>query len=767
VFPFVNPEKSTQEKLMKFSIVHCLVALGLTSFLGLSLGSSLNQASAQESRKLDLSYRFFDQQINLVERPDQRAVQLKSTVNTRLLKPAFIQLQEALAGTPAGSRNPKPQDPLAVEVRPLGNNFALLQLPATRARGFEDNLTQRLQQDFVQATLPVLQRQGTDGQGESVIVNDELVISVEPGTSAADLKTLLTRYGLETVRPLRFSKNRYLVRSKTETGIAILGLSNRLAGVSGIQSASPNFIQVLSYQPRGSNGVGQVNPAPQSATNLQTLKELVSRSRAKGPFSGSLLPLQWHLDSRGRSKQAMVRTDVRAVEAWDKSREGKGVLVAVIDSLIQWDHPDLNATVYEVPSDTPGLLPGEKQGWDFSGNSQTCGVSGQAQSCVMGDPDTRISDAELAVMLPYFQNTFTRSNEQILSTYQRMAEAIRSRNPKMPAREVARIIRAYIQGDIAGEFHGTWSAGVVAAQPGAPVGSPTSGGTIAASQTPEGGRFGAVGVAPRAKILPVRVFAVGGSLNSTALIDAVGYAAERGVDVINMSLGGLLPNQALVDQIFAVLDANPKLTIVASAGNESLDGVGFPAAIPGVISVGATNLEGQRSPYSSFGGRLDLVAPGGDTSLRQAGGILTTGGTFLPGFWRGIEAPKYAWGPALDPLGQYVQVQGTSFSAPAVAGVVALMKGADPERRLTREQIIRILAETASYGPLKVTQADANRYRLNSAVGFGTVKDFSFVRPSGVEKRPEVVSSEQYYFGKGLVNAAAAVAAVQQVLGTP
>jgi serine protease len=751
---------------MKCFISHCLVALSLTSSLGLSLGILLTQASAQESRKSELSYRFFNQQINLVERPDQRAVQLKPTANTRGVKPAFIRLQEALAGAPAGSRDPNPQASLGVEVRPLGNNFALLQLPATRGRGFEDNLTQRLQQEFVQTTLPVLQRQ--EGQGESVIVNDELVISVEPGISAANLKTLLTRYGLEMIRPLRFSKNRYLVRSKTENGTAILGLSNRLAGVSGIQSASPNFIQVLSYQPRGSNN-GQVKPEPQATTDLQNLKDSVARARVKGPFPGSLLPLQWHLDSRGRSKQAMVRTDVRAVEAWEKSREGKGALVAVIDSFIQWDHPDLNASIYEVPSDTLGLLPGEKWGWDFSGNTQICVVPAQTQTCVTGDPDTRISDAELAVMRPYFQNTFTLSNEEILSSYQRMAGAIRSRNPKMPPRDIAQTIRDYIQGDIAGEFHGTWSAGIVAAQPGTRmpmgVGVPAPGGTIVASRTPEGEQFGAVGVAPRAKILPVRVFAVGGSLTSTALIDAVGYAAERGVDVINMSLGGLLPSQPLVDQIFAVLDANPKLAIVASAGNESLDGVGFPAAIPGVISVGATNLEGQRSPYSSFGGRLDVVAPGGDTSLRQVGGILTTGGTFLSGFWQGIKAPKYAWGPALDPLGQYVQVQGTSFSAPTVAGVVALMKGADPERRLTREQITRILVETASYGPLKVTQADANRYRLNSAVGFGTSKDFSFLRPSGTEKRPEVVSPNQYYFGKGLVNAAAAVAAVQKAVG--
>jgi serine protease len=53
------------------------------------------------------------------------------------------------------------------------------------------------------------------------------------------------------------------------------------------------------------------------------------------------------------------------------------------------------------------------------------------------------------------------------------------------------------------------------------------------------------------------------------------------------------------------------------------------------------------------------------------------------------------------------------------------------------------------------------------AIGFGTSKNFSFQRPSGTEKRPEVVSPNQYYFGKGLVNVAAAVAAVQKEVGTP
>jgi serine protease len=244
-----------------------------------------------------------------------------------------------------------------------------------------------------------------------------------------------------------------------------------------------------------------------------------------------------------------------------------------------------------------------------------------------------------------------------------------------------------------------------------------------------------------------------------SLVEAIGYASDRGAQVINMSLGGLLPDQELTDQIFQILDNNPNLVIVASAGNESLDGVGFPSAIPGVLSVGSTNISGNCSFYSSYGGRLDVVAPGGETNQNALGGVLTTGGTWVSSFWEGADAPKYTWEPALDALGKYVRVQGTSFSSPNVAGVVALMRGENAN--INRENLIAILKRTASYEGLEISSSDANKYRLQAAIGFSTVKDFPFVRPSGIYTSPTPISAMQYYFGSGLVNAEAAVKAVQ------
>ncbi|MGB5972990.1 MAG: S8 family serine peptidase, partial [Nodosilinea sp.] len=441
--------------------------------------------------------------------------------------------------------------------------------------------------------------------------------------------------------------------------------------------------------------------------------------------------LHWHLDSTAFRGTHQPRTDVRAAEAWAQGTRGEGVVVAVIDSLIQWDHPDLAHSLYSVPDTQADRLPGEVHGWDFSSGEVTC----QDDLCAIGDADTRISEAELNLVQPHFQNTFTLSDADLLAEYSRLAERVRNARPELSNRQIASLIRSWIQSEISAEFHGTWSSGVIAA-------------------SPQGDRS-AIGVAPEAEILPVRVFGLGGEVTVAALVEAIGYAADRGADVINLSLGGLLPDRELTDQVMAVLDAYPDLVIVASAGNDSLDGVGFPAAIPGVVSVGATTLDDKRTFYSSYGGGLDVVAPGGDTSQVSMFGILTTGGTWVPGFWSGIEPPASAWGPSLDPMGHYVQVQGTSFSAPATSGVVALALAANGE--LTREQVTSLLRTTSTYEGLALTQSETNQYRLQAEVGMGTALENQILRPTGIFSFPPPVSPEQYYFGWGLVNAAAAV----------
>lgn len=684
----------------------------------------------------DLYYYFYNQRIPLNLQANQIAVAFKpAATNTR--DPGdlpYLQLLRVLQGEPSSntrSSRTASTTPLNVQVQPLGSQYALIEF-TDNTRSTRAAVQERLQQPYVETTLPVLTRPDSD---DTILLPNEIVLSLEPNLSESQKQLLLVRYDLEIVRPLRFSRDRYLVRSKTATGTDVLAVANQLNGAVGIQSATPNFVQSIPYRTVSDLREMTAADVPNAQGLLDTLLATLPPVQ-DSPFLSNLLPLQWHLDSTPQRGQLLPRTDIQAVEAWQNSNDGEGAVVAVIDSLIQWDHPDLAANLYTVDEGSEAL-PGEVHGWDFSNPQVSCDA---ADVCVAGDPDTRISPAELAILRPHFQNTFQLSDAELLQEYESLAQRIAQSNPNLAQPQIARILRNWLRGQIAAEFHGTWSAGVIGAR-----------------ATDE---IGVMGVAPKAQILPIRVFGLGGEISSAALIEAVGYAAERDVDVINMSLGGLLPDRELTDQIFAILDQHPDLVIIASAGNENLDGVAFPAAIPGVVSVGATNLSGNRTGYSSYGASLDLVAPGGETALTRSGGILTTGGTWVPGFWQGLTQPDYAWGVALDPTGEYVQVQGTSFSAPTVSGVVALMKGENPE--LARERVVKILQATASYEGLQMTQADANRYRLQAEVGFGTALNFPVLRPSGIFTPAKPVSAEQYFFGSGLVNAAAAVEAAKR-----
>lgn len=694
-----------------------------------SLSEALTTQIAQAQTSDEIYYTFYGQRIPLNLRQDQIAVLLSpQTTGLRSGVSPYQQLEAALMGQPIGGiRGGETEETpaLDVTVRPLGSRYAVIQLP-----GIDADLTAavqaRLQEPYIEATLPVLSRTDSD---DTIVLPNQIIVSFEPDTPQSQVQLTLNRYGLELIRPIQFSQNRYLVSTRNGPGLQVLNAANQLNGVAGIQSATPNFVQTLSHRTVPYN-VDRINA---TTPHNNSIDDWLGQLSGDGdwPIETDLFPLHWHLDSSGFRGTRQARTDLRVAEAWEQGSQGEGVVVAVIDSLIQWDHPDLAHSLYTVPDTQPNRLPGEVHGWDFSNPEVTC----TDDLCVMGDPDTRISEVEIDLLREDLQNTFTLSDAEILEIYEDIAWFIEFEQPEWSEREIANAIRDWVQGNIMAEFHGTWASGVVAANP--------------ASDR------GAVGVAPATEILPVRVFGLNGEITVVALVEAIGYAADRGADVINLSLGGLLPDRELTDQVMAVLEANPDLVIVASAGNENLDGVGFPAAIPGVISVGATTLDGTRTFYSSYGGGLDVVAPGGDTTELSAFGILTTGGTWVPGFWEGMDQPTTGWGMGLDPLGSYVQVQGTSFSAPATSGVAALVLATNPA--LDRAQVTEILQSTASYEGLSLKQAETNQYRLQAEVGLGTAMFNQILRPTGVFSFPDPVSAEQYYFGQGLVNAAAAV----------
>ncbi|AFZ19088.1 S8 family peptidase [Allocoleopsis franciscana] len=726
-----------------------ILGVGSASPLVLSAPSS---AQAQASD--ELYYTYFEQKIPLTLRSDAIAVAFKPvgrTRGTRSNQPLHLQLQQDLQKG-AGTRGSTRAGTLKVEVSPLGENYALVNLPSG-TRSSPTAVQQQIQQQpYVETTLPVLSRPATPSPSphkrpQLIVLPNEILVNFKPGVSESEKQSILAANSLEMIRPLRFSQNRYLVRSKTVTGTAVLGVANRLNSQAKVQSATPNFIQSLTNQSYSSASIpGATLKPPHASWKLKN--PLLSLLKAdNSPIKTALLPVQWHLNSTPLStclnqrredkkglmeylttcfnnrtlqaaKTSLPRTDMRVIDAWKNSNQGNNVVVAVIDTLIQWNHPDLAGNLHNV-GDIPDRLPGEVSGWDF----------------VENDPDTRMSKNELTILKGKFQDAFLATADELRQKYPDTFQEAEQENPEQSVEEIANRVRyRLLNSEVAGEFHGTMVAGVVTARPQE--------------------ESGVVGVAPKAKLLPVRVLGLNGSFSVTAYLEGMGYAASRGADVINISLGGRVPTQGEAELISEVLQANPKLVIVASAGNENLNEIGFPAAFPGVVAVGATNLAGNRAPYSNYGAThplgqgVTLVAPGGDmSSPGLIGGILTTGGTWLDEFWQDLPTPGN-WGPNQDTKGKYRWTQGTSFSSPAVAGAIALMKGEDSTRRLTREQLVTILKQTASYNGLAVNEDDAKLYRSQLA-------------EKGI---PRSISQQQYFFGSGLVNADAAVKVVKQKL---
>ncbi|WP_091811692.1 S8 family serine peptidase [Marinobacter mobilis] len=175
---------------------------------------------------------------------------------------------------------------------------------------------------------------------------------------------------------------------------------------------------------------------------------------------------------------------------------------------------------------------------------------------------------------------------------------------------------------------------------------------------------GIVGVAPEATVYPVRVLGRNGEGSLSDLLAAINWAtAQPGIDVINLSLGGLPRNDTLESAINQAYDQG-KL-IVAAAGNEGTDTLTYPAAYNRVVGVGAVDAGRVRASYSNIGGSVDLVAPGGDAS-RDGNGDGNS--DLIVSAWGSKASGNYV--PA------YAGLQGTSMAAPHVSGVYALMKGA-------------------------------------------------------------------------------------------
>lgn len=229
-------------------------------------------------------------------------------------------------------------------------------------------------------------------------------------------------------------------------------------------------------------------------------------------------------------------------------------------------------------------------------------------------------------------------------------------------------------------------------------------GTCCAGVACASGRFKASGVAPEAKLMPIRI----GSTGSMSEAKAFAWAADNGADIISCSWGpddgnyrfsaDPLHNRAapLPDQTRLALDyaatkgRNGKgciITFASGNGNESVDLDGY-ASYTQVFAIAACNDSGKRSFYSDYGNAISCCFPSNDvTDIPGRARPLT------PGIWTtdraGIRG-RNAGGVDSETLigdakGNYTATfGGTSSACPGAAGVFALMLSANPELSLTQ-----------------------------------------------------------------------------------
>jgi serine protease len=209
---------------------------------------------------------------------------------------------------------------------------------------------------------------------------------------------------------------------------------------------------------------------------------------------------------------------------------------------------------------------------------------------------------------------------------------------------------------------------------------------------------GTVGVATDATVMPLKAMGADGSGSDFAIAEAIRWAADNGASVINLSLGGQGAGSVLADACRYA--AQKDCVLVAAAGNQGLAEVGYPAFYSYCIAVGATGFDGTRAPYSNYGSRLLVMAPGGNLNQDLNG----------DGRPDGILAQTFDPQQGYDSF-DYIFEAGTSMATAEVSGVVALMRSANPA--LSALAVRSILKSTAF--PLGGTGARNDNY------GYGLV----------------------------------------------
>jgi hypothetical protein len=221
----------------------------------------------------------------------------------------------------------------------------------------------------------------------------------------------------------------------------------------------------------------------------------------------------------------------------------------------------------------------------------------------------------------------------------------------------------------------------------------TTAGTVAAAGN---NGIGAVGVEWTSAIMPLVVVDSTGTASYSNIANAITYAANNGVRIVNISIGGTSSSSTLQS---AVTYAWNKGTVVfASAGNGGLNAPYYPAGCQYAVAVGATDQNNNLASFSNYGSFLSVVAPGVSVYTTAEGG-------------------GYEYG------------SGTSYSSPIAAGVGALMLSYSPS-----------LSASALVSRLEQTATDLGTAGFDSTYGWGLVNATSAVSGLTYTPPPPAVS---------------------------
>ncbi len=310
-------------------------------------------------------------------------------------------------------------------------------------------------------------------------------------------------------------------------------------------------------------------------------------------------------------------------EAWKITQGSPEIVVAVSDTGLDYNHPDIQGNVWTNPGEIPnnsidddsnGYVD-DVRGWDFT----TCAAL-DALGCVTAKPPD---------------------------------------NDPMDD-----------------HGHGTHVSGIIAA---------------------EGNNgIGIIGVAPQAKVMPVKALNAQGFGWSSELAVGIVYAAQNGAEVINNSWGcDSCPSNQVAEEAVRFAYGHGAVVVFA-AGNGSTDAASSSPqnmADPKPVVVTASTPTDEPTFFTNFGPLVDVAAPGGGVRDDQypPGSIGRT-------FYRNILSLKSALCSEMCPPwlvvgNQYVRQAGTSMAAPYAAGVAALVLAAHPS--FTNEDIRQVLRVSA------------------------------------------------------------------------